>query len=1129
MSVAKNYFEDILSGDIAIQQKCLDQLVEDINNKKERTIYNFLGDSGSEDFLWSLVTLLSSEDLRIASNASYVIGSLAETELGSHRVLSIIRGKKSLAIIKDLTRMLTEEDSECVMNAAGTLGTLAETNEGRSWMLRQACINDTVSSITNLLSYENTWTASNAALVLARLTISEEGCLTVLNHDNSSHILTKLVFSLGNDAAGRGMNAAFAVGRLLDMSPGKERLLNCPETEKMVATLCRMLTKGDTGSAKNACFAVSCLAADTDGNYRILNNSAFNDVTNRLLMLLANDEDIEAAWFAAMTLRTISSHRRGVLRLRENSEVTEALKKCYQKPNNTKELNDEIKKTITQLKRFDAPQPPSVKVSNQNSVIVTWEKVETNKDLNITYKLFDGSKVVYKGKDTKTELQNLSPNTNYCLKLRLSTVGEESPFSEIVEVCTEEGYPSAPCNLRVIGTTHSQIRFSWNLPEHPNGTLRGYSILVGDKVVDTTYDLSYILGRLQPATNYIIHVCANTSKGPGDKATLNIRTEELGAHAPERPSVTVIGRNEVHITWNPPSMPLGRFFRYELLANKEVIYSGTDKSFYATNLIPDRDYSFTVCAITSEGKCESEPTKKRTPKDKTQNEPGRHALKTHSFKAKEFQTEKFPEKPKPQHTNVQPKRKQKKRNLIRPSSSVSSTSEHSLKYHHNKNHDSSWAQDHQMFITYTESTGSDTRKSSNMAVLTAAPVRTVTENQTAAPIKIDIQPVGRSAGNKSMFLSKAKSEYPLKTKPTGYQNKVSIEPISWNEMFSLNSETQPHQILRKQLFPKPKNKPNSKPEALENEKSFISLITGKVVPRSSLLKLPTAAHNSDTIQPATKPDVKQRRERQLLIRKRAPRKPPSPNSSDSSHENDTDHESSEARVLLGALDVMHKLQPLAQIELISSHQANNKPTYDYTMNFDALKSPTARLKTPSKGYWSDHDTYTTQSSKSKKKSQGLAPLNYRTFKGAHRPIKTFRQESPIVAETWLSNLPAGAEKNKYKFIPTQLRTQPLHLPKSGQQNRLESLTQLDLRHNSSRHIMSSNHAASAYHRRVNENQVSLFQNAPKATQAYILNDGSKLSPASSPPRNASPFKSNLFQEDKRHSPHRTILSHGDAE
>ena len=64
MSVAKNYFEDILSGDIAIQQKCLDQLVEDINNKKERTIYNFLGDSGSEDFLWSLVTLLSSEDLR---------------------------------------------------------------------------------------------------------------------------------------------------------------------------------------------------------------------------------------------------------------------------------------------------------------------------------------------------------------------------------------------------------------------------------------------------------------------------------------------------------------------------------------------------------------------------------------------------------------------------------------------------------------------------------------------------------------------------------------------------------------------------------------------------------------------------------------------------------------------------------------------------------------------------------------------------------------------------------------------------------------------------------------------------------------------------------------------------------
>jgi len=58
--------------------------------------------------------------------------------------------------------------------------------------------------------------------------------------------------------------------------------------------------------------------------------------------------------------------------------------------------------------------------------------------------------------------------------------------------------------------------------------------------------------------------------------------------------VTVRGRNEVHVTWNAPAVPLGRISRYELLANKEVIYSGTDRNYHATNLVPDKEYSFTV-------------------------------------------------------------------------------------------------------------------------------------------------------------------------------------------------------------------------------------------------------------------------------------------------------------------------------------------------------------------------------------------------------------------------------------------------------------------------------------------------------------------------------------------------------
>jgi len=64
------------------------------------------------------------------------------------------------------------------------------------------------------------------------------------------------------------------------------------------------------------------------------------------------------------------------------------------------------------------------------------------------------------------------------------------------------------------------------------------------------------------------------------------------------------------------------------------------------------------------------------------------------------------------------------------------------------------------------------------------------------------------------------------------------------------------------------------------------------------------------------------------------------------------------------------LEPLSKIN--PDHQR---------LYLDDPKSIVSRLKTPSKGYWSDHDAYP---STTKKKQSGLAPLTYKTFTGAHR-------------------------------------------------------------------------------------------------------------------------------------------------
>lgn len=61
----------------------------------------------------------------MAGNAAYIIGTVAETEMGCYRILGLAKGQQGeRKILADLTRMLTFDDSESVMNAAGTMGTL---------------------------------------------------------------------------------------------------------------------------------------------------------------------------------------------------------------------------------------------------------------------------------------------------------------------------------------------------------------------------------------------------------------------------------------------------------------------------------------------------------------------------------------------------------------------------------------------------------------------------------------------------------------------------------------------------------------------------------------------------------------------------------------------------------------------------------------------------------------------------------------------------------------------------------------------------------------------------------------------------------------------------------------------
>ncbi|XP_067868819.1 fibronectin type III domain-containing protein 3B-like isoform X2 [Heterodontus francisci] len=521
-------------------------------------------------------------------------------------------------LLGNLNSMLKCTDAEAMMNAAGTLCTMAETSEGRQWLLNDPHIEEIVGNVTDLLDSVHEWTASNAALVLARIAICGSGCRKLLEQGNARHTLSKLIAALGVDEAGCGMSAAFALGRLCDLDIGRKQILDMEEAPNMIMALEKMMANGDTGGSKNACFALSCLATDKDGHAYILMNSSFSEILNTLCILLESKEQ-ESAWFAAMTLKVLGSHPKGVVKLREHPKISALLKTVACSPTAGKDLLEEVDFTLKKLQPLSKPSPPHVDILNINSIRITWSQLVLDSGLEVTYSLFDGDKPLYKGPDCSYVLTDVKLGKEYAFKLHVSTEGDDGLDSNVTTVTVEESVPSYPLDFRVIGCTPTQLKLAWAPPAEPNGIIKCYVVYRGDTVIESTSERSCIVSGLTPSKSYGFHVCACTSKGKGGKSFLAASTADPGDHAPSKLTLNVLGRNEMFITWDMPEVPLGRLFNFELCMNGKVVYLGPDRSFTARRLTANTEYTCTVSAITSEGKCESKPVMKKTAKDEYEN------------------------------------------------------------------------------------------------------------------------------------------------------------------------------------------------------------------------------------------------------------------------------------------------------------------------------------------------------------------------------------------------------------------------------------------------------------------------------------------------------------------------------
>ncbi|XP_062516022.1 uncharacterized protein LOC134191421 isoform X2 [Corticium candelabrum] len=587
-----------------------------VSGRKDECVLHLLSYRNCHEVLGTLLALLKTPNLRVAGNAAYVIGLLAETELGRLRLMQ--GNDKYCNFLNDLVELLSCRDDEAVLNAGGALGTLADTDECRNCLLGQKEeSNRGVTRLALLLTSKYSWISSNAALVFARLSSTEEGCSALFAHCDWSLFVGHLIASLGGESLGSGTNAAIALGRFVDVECTRNQLIRTSHIEAMVAGLGKMLCSGECNVKRNACYALSCLVSSKEGQEKFLQHPSSPEMLESVASLI-NSHDREASQFAMTTLYLLVSNVYGKAKASSISAVEMNLEEFYHNSSACGNLKEQVVAILQLLVYLPKPSCPIIQSTDPYTITASWASCNTSTSLfPINYELWQETGIVYSGTDCNYTLSGLKPTTAYVFKLRLRLGENVSEFSQETKVVTAKAAPRAPQNFGITGKTQTQVKLSWEPPEVVIGSLKGYKILVDDMqfLCKPAKSKSCIVPGLESGSIHQFGIVAITTKGDSDVASVVGGPLDAGDHCPSKPHVTVLGRREVFLSWSPPVQPLGRTMKYELKQNGQVIYSGVDLQYKCQRLTPHTEYAFTVSAVTTEGRFESPPTKKRTAQD----------------------------------------------------------------------------------------------------------------------------------------------------------------------------------------------------------------------------------------------------------------------------------------------------------------------------------------------------------------------------------------------------------------------------------------------------------------------------------------------------------------------------------
>nr|XP_034313381.1 receptor-type tyrosine-protein phosphatase F isoform X4 [Crassostrea gigas] len=309
--------------------------------------------------------------------------------------------------------------------------------------------------------------------------------------------------------------------------------------------------------------------------------------------------------------------------------------------------------TDNQLGGLLPSQPRNIRqeVTGPNTINVSWEPPSQTRNpvkeywvyYNDTY-LKQENKAVVPGTQNRYQLQDLTPNTVYTIKVSALSEKGEGAATRIIQAITQDFanemlVPSAAPQA-VSGMPYKDsrsIKVTWKPPpkDQQNGEIQGYKIFyVKNEKSQTDQDAKsvsveaeeIVLGELEIFTEYKIWVIAFTTVGDGPRSQpIRVWTNEDVPNEPVKVTAEAINSTAMFVEWRPPE---GRgsngiirgyyVYFYETNNKDEMVgqelvhdtHDGNRNEAVITNLKADTVYSVQVAGYTRRG--DGKRSKKRT-------------------------------------------------------------------------------------------------------------------------------------------------------------------------------------------------------------------------------------------------------------------------------------------------------------------------------------------------------------------------------------------------------------------------------------------------------------------------------------------------------------------------------------